>query len=45
MRGHPEDPEEWTFREEHAAWHRSHSSERARWRAVRREIRRRRSSL
>ncbi|MFG1419998.1 hypothetical protein V5F38_19545 [Xanthobacter sp. V0B-10] len=41
MRDHPDDPEEWAFMEEHAAWHRSLSFEQGKWRRVRREIRRR----
>ena len=41
MRKHPDDPEEWAFREEQAAWFRSHSFERGKWHRVRRAIRRR----
>lgn len=44
MRTHPEDAEEWAFREEQGAWHRSHGDERARWHRVRKEIRRRSSA-
>ena len=38
MRDHPEDPEGWAFREEHAAWVRSRAVEQGRWRRVRRRI-------
>ena len=41
MRDHPEDPQEWAFMEEHAAWFRSHTAEQGKWRRVRRELRRR----
>jgi beta-galactosidase/beta-glucuronidase len=41
MRDHPEDPQEWAFMEEHAAWFRSHTVEQGKWRRVRRELRRR----
>ncbi len=41
MRNHPEDPEEWAFMEEHAAWHRSNAFEQGKWRRVRKVIRRR----
>lgn len=41
MRKHPEDPEEWAFMEEHAAWHRSLSFEQGKWHRVRKVIRRR----
>lgn len=41
MREHPDDPVEWAFMEEHSAWHRGRRRERALWRQVRREIRRR----
>lgn len=41
MRNHPDDPEEWAFMEEHAAWYRSLSFEQGKWHRVRREIRRR----
>ncbi|MCF4126311.1 hypothetical protein [Methylobacterium sp. SyP6R] len=39
MREHPEDPEGWAFREEHAAWVRSRAVEQGQWRRVRRRIR------
>lgn len=41
MRDHPEDPEEWAFTEEHAAWYRSLSFEQGKWHRVRKAIRRR----
>ena len=41
MRKHPEDPEEWAFMEEHAAWYRSHTFEQGKWHRVRKVIRRR----
>lgn len=41
MRDHADDPEEWAFMEEHAAWYRSHSFEQGKWHRVRKEIRRR----
>ncbi|WP_237152082.1 hypothetical protein [Oryzibacter oryziterrae] len=41
MRDHPDDPQEWAFMEEHAAWFRSHTAEQGRWRRVRCELRRR----
>lgn len=41
MRKHPEDPEEWAFMEEHAAWCRSHTFEQGKWHRVRKVIRRR----
>lgn len=41
MRNHPEDPEDWAFMEEHAAWHRSLSFEQGKWHRVRKAIRRR----
>jgi len=41
MREHPDDPEEWAFMEEHAAWFRSHSVEQGKWHRVRKVIRRR----
>lgn len=41
MRAHPDDPEDWALLEEHSAWHRSRSHERAQWQQMRREIRRR----
>jgi len=41
MRKHPEDPEEWAFMEEHAAWYRSLSFEQGKWHRVRKVIRRR----
>lgn len=41
MRKHPEDPEEWAFMEEHAAWYRSHTFEQGKWHRVRKLIRRR----
>lgn len=41
MRRHPEDPEEWAFMEEHAAWYRSHAFEQGKWHRVRKVIRRR----
>ena len=40
-RKHPEDPEQWAFMEEHAAWFRSHSFEQGKWHRVRKIIRRR----
>ena len=41
MRDHPEDPEDWAFMEEHAAWHRSLSFQQGKWHRVRKAIRRR----
>lgn len=41
MRDHPDDPEEWAFMEERAAWYRSLSFEQGKWRRVRKEIRKR----
>jgi len=41
MRDHPDDPQEWAFMEEHAAWFRSHTAEQGKWRRVRHELRRR----
>lgn len=41
MRKHPEDPEEWAFMEEHAAWYRSLSFEQGKRHRVRKVIRRR----
>lgn len=41
MRHHPDDPEEWAFMEEHAAWYRSLSFEQGKWHRVRKTIRRR----
>ena len=39
IRKQPEDPEEWAFMEEHAAWYRSLSFEQAKWHRVRKVIR------
>ncbi len=39
MREHPDDPEGWAFKEEHAAWHRSERVAQGRWRRVRHRIR------
>jgi hypothetical protein len=41
LQRYPDDPEAAAFREEHAAWYRSDSYERGRWRRVRKEIQRR----
>lgn len=41
MRKHPDDPEEWAFMEEHAAWYRSLSFEQGKWHRVRKLIRKR----
>ncbi|MFG1364121.1 hypothetical protein [Xanthobacter versatilis] len=41
IRDHPDDPEEWAFMEEHAAWYRSHSFEHGKWHRVHKVIRRR----
>lgn len=41
MRLHPEDPEQWAFMEEEAAWFRSHSFEQGKWHRIRKVIRRR----
>lgn len=41
MRDHPEDPEEWAFMEEHAAWYRSLIFEQGKWHRVQKVIRRR----
>jgi hypothetical protein len=41
MRKHPDDPEEWAFMEEHAAWYRSLSFEQGKWHRIRKAIRRR----
>lgn len=41
MRDHPDDPEEWAFMEEHAAWYQSLSFEQGKWHRVRKLIRRR----
>ncbi len=41
MRNHPDDPEEWAFIEEHAAWYRSLNFEQGKWHRVRKAIRRR----
>lgn len=41
MRLHPDDPEEFAFIEEQAAWHRSHSFEQGKWHRVRRQIKKR----
>ena len=41
MRDHPDDPEEWAFMEEHAAWYRSLSFEQGKWYRVRKLIRKR----
>ncbi|NJL71200.1 MAG: hypothetical protein HC888_06075 [Candidatus Competibacteraceae bacterium] len=39
MRHHPENPEDWAFMEEHAAWYRSLSFEQGKWHRVREAIR------
>jgi hypothetical protein len=42
LEAHPDDPEEWAFLEEQAAWYRSQAVEQGRWRRVRRVLRARR---
>lgn len=44
MQDHPDDPEEWAFMEEHAAWYRSLNFEQGKWHRVRKAIRKRLSA-
>ncbi|PWR19049.1 hypothetical protein [Zavarzinia compransoris] len=41
LRDHPDAPEAWAAMEEHAAWHRSLGFEQAKWRRIRKALRRR----